>query len=255
MKTSNKIFLGLIAAIALNVLTGMIFLRNSLGPKGMGDGLTKVIGKGTLKTKKLAVSNFSKLYLDGHYEVIISQGEEFLEVTSDENIVDYFSSKITKEGQLILSVNEEYTLQPQGAVQVKLGFKNLSEIEIAGKTVITSMDTLRFENLHLNIQNISKASLALVVANNLHIWMKDIGEANLTGSAVNTKIELRDIAKLHAAKLTLQNTSIETRDMSFADLNILKSINAQAADQSTIEYTGQPKGHAENRDMSRISKK
>ena len=255
MKTSNKIFLGLLAVIALNVLTGMVILRSNLSPKGMGNGDIVVKGNGTLKTQKLAVADFSKLFIDGHYEVVLSQGTEFLEITSDENLVDHFTTEKTKDGILIIKAKEEYSLQPKGAVKIKLGFKTLSEIEISGKTAISSVGTLSFENLQLNIRNVSKANLSINVKENLNIWMKDIAEANLKGQTFKSKIELSDIAKLYAKDLVLQTVHIQTRDMSFADLNVTQKIDAQAADKSTIEYIGQPKGQLNDRDMSRIRKK
>jgi len=255
MKTSNKIFLGLLAAIALNVLTGMVMLRTSLGPKGIGDGDLLINGTGALKTKKLPVSDFAKLSIDGHYNVTLSQGKEFLEITTDENIVDYFTTETTKDGRLILTVQEKYTVNPQQVIEVKLGFKNLSEIEINGKTTISAADTLKFENLYLNMQSLSKANLSLAVDRHLNIWMKDIAEANLTGTAPESRIELGDLAKLKATKLILQETNIQVRDMSYADLNVVKKLNAQAADQGKIEYIGQPKGQFQDRDMGSISKK
>ncbi len=255
MKTSNKIFLGLLAVIALNVLTGMVILRSNLSPKGIGNGDTVVKGNGKLKTQKIAVSDFSKLFIDGHYEVILSQGTEFLEITSDENLVDHFTTEKTKDGSLIITVKEEYSLQPKAAIQVKLGFKTLSEIEISGKTIISAIHTLSFENLQLNIKNVSKANFSLLVAENLNIWMKDVSEANLDGKAFQSKIELSDLGKLYATDLVLQKANIQTRDMSFADLNVIQKIDAQAADKSTIEYTGQPKGQLNDRDMGRIRKK
>lgn len=255
MKTSNKIFLGLLAIIALKVLTGMVILRSNLSPKGMGDGDIVVEGNGILKTQKLAVADFSKLFIDGHYEVILSQGTEFLEITSDENLVNHFTTEKTKDGILIITAKEEYTLQPKGAVKIKLGFKTLSEIEISGKTIISSVDTLSFENLQLNIRNVSKANLSVAVAENLNIWMKDVTEANLNGHAFNSKIELSDIGKLYAKDLVLKTAHAQTRDLSFADLNVIQKIEAHAADRSTIEYIGQPKGQLNDRDMGRILKK
>ena len=132
-------------------------------------------GNGNLKTQKLAVSDFSKLLLDGHYEVVLSQGTEFLEITSNENLVDHFTTEKTKDGSLIITVKEEYSLQPKAAIQVKLGFKTLSEIEISGKTIISAIDTLSFENLQLNIQKCKQSKFfSSLVAENLNIWMKDV---------------------------------------------------------------------------------
>lgn len=136
-----------------------------------------------------------------------------------------------------------------------MGFKKLSEIDINEKTILSSVDTLKFENLYLNIQSVSKANLSLVVTDKLNIWMKDMAAANLTGSAPKSRIVLADMADLRATQLTLQQTNIQTRDMSFADLNVVEKIEAQSADKSTIEYIGQPKGQLQDRDMSRIRKK
>ena len=54
---------------------------------------------------------------------------------------------------------------------------------------------------------------------------------NLAGRAHQTRIELADVAKMHGKALVLQKVDIQTRDMSFADLNVVQQINAQSADE------------------------
>ena len=61
MKTSNKIFLGLLAAIALNVLTGMIILRTSLGPGSIGNGDTNILGTADIKKVRLTATDFKQI--------------------------------------------------------------------------------------------------------------------------------------------------------------------------------------------------
>lgn len=255
MKTSNKIFVGLLMLFALNVLTGMMILRGSLQPHGIGDGEKVIEGAGTLKTKELIATNFSKLQIDGNYEVTLSQGEEFIRIEAEENLIDYFITEKTAEGRLILTAKEEFTLLPNQTVKVKLGFNALTEIEIGGATTITASDTLQFEHLQLNMQDVCKADLRLVVKDNINIWMKDMTKANLTGSATKTRIELSDMCELRATDLIFQKVKIQTRDMSFADLNVVQKFDAQSGDNSTIEYKGQPTLRIQDRDMSRILSK
>lgn len=255
MKTSNKIFLGLFALISLNVLTGAIMLRGSLQPQGIGDGEKRIEGNNVLKTNKIEVVDFSKLTIDGNYEVVLSQGEEFIEIKTSENLIDLFTTKKTEDGRLILTAKEGYSLVPKQSIQIKLGFKSLTEIDIAGSTTITAVDTLQFENLQLNHQDFSKSKLIITANKNLNVWAKDMAEANLAGHASKTRIELADVAKLHADKLVLQKVDIQTRDMSFANINVVQQIKGHSADNSTIEYIGQPKGQLQDRDMSRIIKK
>lgn len=255
MKTSNKIFLGLIAAIALNVLTGMVFLRSNLKPQGIGRGDQIIKGNGITKTKKFPVANFSKIAFDGNFNIELSQGEELFEITTEENIIDQFSLETNEYGWLKLSAKSGYSIFPKQIIQIKIGFKNLNEIDIAGATTISASDTLKFETLQLNMQDITKSEFPLIVEEQFNIWLKDMAEAKLDGQAKKSKIELADVAKLFAKKVTFQEVDIQTRDMSFASLNVIKKLHASAGDTSTIEYTGQPEGHTENRDMSHIRKK
>ena len=255
MKTSNKIFLGLFTLIALNALTGAIMLRSSLQQQGIGDGVDRIEGNGHLKTKKLAASDFSKLTIDGNYEVILSQGKEFLEIETSENLIDFFTAKKTEDGRLYIAAKEGYSLVPKRAVQIKLGFKALTEIELAESASLTASDTLKFEHLQLSLQDFSESNLTLVANKNLNIWAKDMTVINLSGHASKTKIELADVAKVHGKELVLQNVDIQTRDMSFADLNVVQRIKGTAADNSTIEYIGEPEIRLEDRDMSRLIKK
>ena len=240
MKISNKILLGLFAAIALNVLTGMVIMRNSLGPDGIGNGDTFIEGAGANKKVRLTTGNFSELYIAGNYQVNLIQGaEEYLDIEAQENIVNLFELEKDDGKTISIKAKEEYTLSPTDQIILTIGFKDLDAINAYGVTKFYSEQTLNFEDLFIGLNGASYIQTPLAV-NNLRMQFSGAANGQLTGNATNLNITLSGGSNFHAKELITSNTHASVNGASYMSINVKEYLNAITTGAGTIEYYGDP---------------
>ncbi len=241
MKISNKILLGLFAAIALNVLTGMVMMRSSLAPQGIGNGPTFIEGAGTNKKVRLTTGNFSELYIAGDYQVNLLQGaEEYLEIEAQENIVDLFELEKDDGKTISIKAKEEYTLSPTDKIILTIGFKDLDAINAYGASKFYSEQTLNFEDVFIGLNGASYIQTPLAV-NDLRIQFSGASNGQLTGTATNLNITLSGGCNLHAKELMTKNTHASVNGASYIAITVSEYLNTSASGASTVEYYGDPK--------------
>lgn len=241
MKISNKILLGLFAAIALNALTGMVMVRSSLSPQGIGNGPTYLEGAGNNKKVRLTTGNFSEVYMDGDYQVNLIQGaEEYLEIEAQENIVDLFELEKDDGKTISINVKADYTLAPTNQIIITIGFKDLEVINAYGHSRFFSEQTLKFEDLFIGLNGASYIQTPLT-ANNLRMQFSGATNGQLTGTATNLNVTLSGGSNLHAKELTTSNTHASVNGASYVAINVKEYLNAVTSGAGTIEYYGDPK--------------
>lgn len=254
MKLSNKILLGLFAAIALNVLTGMVMVRSSLGPSGIGNGDNYIKGTGASKKIKLTTGDYSEVYIDGNYHINLIQGDEYVEIEAQESIVDYFELEKGDGKTISINVKDGYTIQPTDRVTITIGFKNLEKINSYGAAKFFSQKTLEFDGLFIGLNGASYIETPLT-AKNLRLELNGASNANLSGNAPNLNAILSGGCNLHANGLEVQKTYVVLSGASYADLTVTEYLNANTSGGSSVEYAGNPKVDQHSSGASRINKK
>jgi len=254
MKISNKILLGLFAAIALNVLTGMVMVRSSLGPDGVGNGDTYIEGAGPNKKVRLAATDFSEITMSGNYEIHLMQGtEEYVEIAAQENIVDFF--KLVQYGKtLTIDVQDEYTVKPTDKIIITLGFKNLTAITGYGVAKFFSEQTLTFDNLYLGFSGAGYIQTP-INAKSLDIQLNGAANAKLSGTATELGLTIDGGARFMGNDLVVQTANATANGAGFAELHVTEYLNAQSDGGASIEYKGNPKVDQRSNGAGRVYKK
>lgn len=240
MKFSNKLILGFFAAIALNVLTGMIMLKSSLKPQGIGNGATVVQGSGDFKKVKLSTEDFDRLDVEGNFTVTLGQGEEdYVEIEAEESIVDYFVAEVNERKRLRLSAKEGYTLVPNQPIKLHVNFKDINVINSYGASKISGKDTLRFENIELGSYGAGNLDL-LVHAKQLKLQVTGAGNSRLAGVATEADISSLGAGRVRAKKLITENAKVNTTGAGDVEIHVNKYLNAKATGAANIRYSGNP---------------
>lgn len=238
MKTSNKILLGILATILLNIISGFVLLKTSLGPGGIGFGDTIVEGKGKLATLKLNVDDFKRIEIEHNFDVTLVQGAQFVEIKAEENITKHFRA-IVEDEMLKLTAEKPFTLIPQKAIQLTIGFNQLEEINAYGGGKIISNKPLEINNLEIRAYGASKFNLPLQV-NQLDLRLKAAGSAKLAGTVTNAKIESYGMSRVQADQLIIENADIEASNFSKIDLQVTENLSIETKGNAVVEYSGQP---------------
>lgn len=253
MKTSNKILLGLFAAIALNVLTGMVMLRNSLSPGGIGYGETIITGEGPLKKIRSKVANFKELEIEGNFKITLSQGEEFVEIEAEENIADLFEVKVDDQ-TLYFDAKEGYTLLPTQGIEIKIGFKELKEINAYGLSNISSNQTLTFNQLELGIHGSGTVKFPLT-AQKLAVQFTGASRGYLSGTADKLEVSIAGAGGFEAEQMDVKEAEVRISGAGYANLQVTDYLNASTVGSGTVRYLGDPKVDKRTAGAGKIYKK
>ncbi len=240
MKTSNKIFLGLLAAIALNVLTGMVLLRANLGPGSIGNGDISIQGTKDIKKARLTATDFKGISIGDNFQVTLTQGaEEFVEIETDANLIGYFEVSINEDKTLHIDAKEGYSLVPTQNVQVHIGFKDLEAIRSHSHSSITSDQRLNFDHLALEIHNSSQMKFG-IIAQELKVRITGSSKNNVSGTTDNLILNVFNSGKFEGQDLTTKKATISINNSGIANLKVIDALDAAIQNNGTLRYSGNP---------------
>ena len=90
----------------------------------------------------------------------------------------------------------------------------------------------------MNLDGFARMEANDLKCENIIINQDTLSRATLGGEAENLKAELSDNAKLYAFDLEIQNADVKAGDLSQAQVNAVKELQAAATDNATILYKG-----------------
>ena len=255
MKISNKILLGLLAAIALHVLTGMVIVRSTLAPGGIGSGETIIEGLGNSKKVEFPIGDFNHIMIEGNYKVMLHQGKPYAAIEADENIIEYLDFGV-EDGKetLSLKAKEGYSLVPKNPVTIYIGFEHLESIAGYGFTNFVSEKELTFEELAITMHGAGMFNVPLT-AKTLELRLDGSCEAYLTGSIDLLEANISGVCRLHSEDLVAKKAEITLSGSSTADIQVTDYLEARTAGNSVINYIGNPQTDNRSSGVSAINQK
>lgn len=184
----------------------------------------------------LQLGSFTKIHLNGGYEVELLQGnEESITIVSEKEILNKVKAEIS-DGLLEIKSEKEILVHK---VKLIIKFKNIEELKIDGGMSLKSIQPVQTENLVLKVNggadiklNITGKSLKLVLAGGTNI--------ELRGNVTNLDIMLGGAGNISADILEAENVKVEIDGAGYAKVWATKSIDAQLAGVGVIEYLGKP---------------
>jgi hypothetical protein len=184
----------------------------------------------------LQLGSFSKIYLNGGYEVELIQGnEESVTIVTEKEILNKVKAEIS-DGLLEINSEKEILVHK---VKLIIKFKNIEELKIDGGMSLKSNQPIQVESLILKVNggadiklNLSGKSLELNLAGGTNIEVK--------GNVGNLDIMLGGAGNISADMLEAENVKVEIDGAGYAKVWATKSIDAQLNGIGAIEYLGNP---------------
>lgn len=241
MKTSNKLLTTALAIIVLTGLAAMITTRATLVPRGIGDGDHLITGSGTVQKKKLEVASFSKLLAMDGLSFTLVAGEEFVEVEAEENLLEYFETKVDGD-RLQMEIKEGYTLRPSSdkKINVTVGYESLHNIRANAAASVQSQDTLFAESLSLNATSGSTININ-AVTKNLDLTANSAGQIILAGSTSFIKGNANSGGTIRAYEVNSITGEVKSNSGGQVKVSVKDYLKASANSGGSVGYKGDPK--------------
>jgi len=176
-------------------------------------------GSGILKTETRPVEKFTAISLSAGGSLEIEQtGQESLEITADDNLLELFTSEV-RDGTLYLSTAEGKNWSGKGP-RFKVTVRELRKLKVSGVGSVkaTNLDT---ESLTVSISGAASGRIA--------------------GRSDNLSISISGTGSLNAAELKAKRARVVVSGVGDVTVNASDELNAKVSGTGTIWYIGSPK--------------
>jgi len=175
----------------------------------------QIRGNGNIVTKEIKVTSFEKIHINFPVKVIIDANSDYaLTITTDENIL---SEIVLGNTNNKLEILQDKWIQPTKMVDVKIGTKGLTSLEVGGygKTKVINLDEDEFQLINL------------------------VGNVMLEGK-VNTLRFSMETGELKALKLVAQNVIGDIWSHGEAEVNVVSSLEGTISGRGKLVYQQKP---------------
>lgn len=252
MKTSNKILSGFFGLVLLLLFLFLIFIRFNLSPKGWGEGDQLIEGNGTIKTEKYTVSDYNDIRLGQNFEVELQPGAEFLELSIDENLLQYIQPTV-RNGQLHIDIDKSVSLKPSGRVKMKIGIQQLEKLYSSGSSRVSATDTLKTSQLEVGTSG-SGAVHLLIQSEEIDATVSGSGDMQLRGNSQDLKVTIAGSGRVNATELMSKTVDARISGSGDASVHAIEYLNVGIAGSGHLSYKGDPQIRQQISGSGRLSK-
>jgi len=222
------------SALFALIFIGILSLLHS----GCINGITCKQGNGIVTKQDRKVTEFSALDVSGDYEVVITQGSPAaVTVEADENLQSIIKTKVENKN---LVIENTESICNSKTLKVDITTPDITDISISGVVVLKSKDTIKTNNLKIEVSGVGNIAMVVSVAK-LSIDCSGTGSVTLTGKAVDMDASLSGTSDINAFKLFAENCNLSSSGAGTANVNVSKTLDVDISGTATVKYKGSPK--------------
>jgi Putative auto-transporter adhesin, head GIN domain len=178
-------------------------------------------GSGNLKSETRVVEKFTAIVISGSANLEIEQtGEESLEITVDDNLLELFTTEV-RDGTLFIGVAEGKRLSWNGkGPRIKVTVRELHKLKVSGAVSVkaTKLDT-----------------------DSLTISISGAGSASIAGRTDSLSISISGAGSLDAINLQAKRAIVIVSGAGDVTLNVNEELDARVSGAGSIWYVGSPR--------------
>lgn len=194
-------------------------------------------GNGKIKTDIRELTGFTKLIVQGSFELYLTQGEaEGVRIEADENLVEFFQTRMDDK---TLYITMSADLKKSSQLNVTVSFKELQQITLLDEIGLKSEKVLQFSNITIINSGLSKIEMEMY-ASSCSIELNDGSFALLKGYSEVFECKLHDESELQAAELQTDYCKVKASGLTEVNINVQKELALMATGQSNVYYVGDP---------------
>ncbi|MGC4039597.1 MAG: head GIN domain-containing protein [Flavobacterium sp.] len=225
-----------IAAVAVTALFSSCNAKIDLGGG--------IDGNGNVTTQKREVlGNFSKIDVERGLNVTVEQAETyFVEVEADENLQSHIQTNVLN-GTLLITTDEN--IDEAAAKNIRVKMPALSSVETSSGSSVTSLGTIKGNNISVDVSSGSRAELDLEY-DSITCESSSGSSVNLKGKALKLNTDSSSGSQIEARDLLVNDVISESTSGSSTQVHPLVSLNGKASSGSSVSYSGTPKTVSKN---------
>lgn len=198
----------------------------------------KITPKGEIVMKEIPVSDFREIYGSGKFRMFwVNAPKNRIEVETYPNIFENLDIKV-KNGTLILKEKRETENVDFYNITV-YGKYNLEKISIVDSVEMNISGEIKTDNFRLHLKNNGKF-IGAIRSRKAEISMENTSLANFKGFTKNAEIKIKDTANLLAPYWMIDNLNINSKNGTYAEVNVKDSLKGNINDTAKFLYYNNP---------------
>lgn len=239
--------------------------------------LIKVKGNREVTTEISPIDSFETLEISEDYEITLVPGSSSqVEITTDSNLHQYLAVSVVG-GKLVVTTTARIRSKKEMKFRIVYG-PELKKITVKGDTQLSSLTSLAFEDLELNIEEDAKVFItanvtrlilnaersttselnlsgkkavinlkdnadvaALIKYDYLELSMKDRVDAKIEGDINNGQLNLSSRANIEGKNLVFDDLDLTIKNYATAEINVKGKLTLHSSDEGDVTLHNTPK--------------
>lgn len=222
----------------------------------MGD---RVVGNGKLVTEERTVSFFNGLSASTGLDVVITQGEkDFIEVESDDNLIEYIITEV-RDGILKIHWKNNINVKKYTKAVVRVTFKHLNSIKASSSADIYGKGVIRAESIKISASSAADVELTVeaqlvegnasssgdldldVTADKIELSSSSGADIDIKGAAEMLIASVSSGADIDAKKFIAKKADVSASSGGDIDVHVSDELEVSASSGGDVTYYGDPK--------------
>lgn len=198
------------------------------------------LGSGKEISENRSVDAFSGIDFNGGGKIILIHGTEYkLNISGEDNVLRYITSKVKNEVLLIDFEEDVVTTFSTKDVIFTITYIDINKIEVNGGALIEA-NNLGVQNLQFVINGGGSTTLVTEGMDALDVRLDGGNNFVISGQAISQKVEINGGGNYDAADLKTETTSISMTGAGTAEVWASNTLDAKIVGVGKISYWGSP---------------
>lgn len=209
------------------------------GPVDYGSSKHRVRGSGVKVEKQRALAAFTKLRIDGPFDVRLAQGgSDQATITADDNLEPLVET-VVENDTLVVRLKRDAGFTTRSAPTVRVTARALQAIAIQGSGDL-AMDSFKGDALGLSIIGSGDAHVGLVEVKDLNVSISGSGDVRVAGRADQQSWSISGSGDVDARALSGRSAKVNLSGSGDVSLGVTEQLDAQLSGSGDLSYAGRP---------------
>ncbi len=203
-------------------------------------GKNKLKGDGNTVTETRTTTNYDEISTGGAFTVELVAGKEgTLTMTGDKNLLDKIVVEVDNN-KLKVQIEKGIWFDQRGEkIKISIPFEEISKINFGGSGDIMTKNTIKTENLEINLSGSGTAKIDTEATKVIAI-LSGSGNLNLEGKTSDLEARLSGSGEIDSSKTLSQNASALLSGSGNINVHCTKNFDGKISGSGNIVFYGNP---------------
>jgi hypothetical protein len=204
-----------------------------------GSGRNRLRGSGVKVEKVRALGPFTKLRIDGPFDVRLTQaGSDQTTIVADDNIEPLIET-VVEGDSLVVRAKRDAGFTTRSAPVVRIEARALQAISVNGSGDFVT-DRFKADSLSVNVVGSGDVHFGVVEVKDLSVSISGSGDVRLAGRADQQSWMLSGSGDVDAAALAGRTAKVNINGSGDVSLGVTEQLDVQLSGSGDLSYAGRP---------------